>query len=93
MKKERFWVNKGGLLYIIEATAEYLISILVAGSYLATITTSLGMSDALTGVISAFISLGCLFQLFSLFYHKKNPKKFLILFSLLNQILFMLLYV
>ena len=93
MKKERFWVNKGGLLYIIEATAEYLISILVTGSYLATLTTTLGMSDALTGVISAFISLGCLFQLLSLFFHKKNPKKFLILFSLLNQILFMLLYV
>ncbi len=93
MKKEHFWGNRGGLLFVVEATAEYLISILVGGSYLATITTTLGMSDALTGIISAFVSLGCLFQLLSLFYHKKNPKKFLLLFSLLNQILFMLLYV
>lgn len=93
MKKEHFWGNRGGLLFVIEATAEYLISILVAGSYLATLTSTLGMSDALTGVISAFVSLGCLFQLLSLFYHKKNPKKFLLLFSLINQILFMSLYI
>lgn len=85
--------NRGSKLFIVQATAEYLISILVTGSYLATITTTLGMSDALTGVISAFVSLGCLFQLLSLFYHKKNPKKFLLLFSLINQILFMSLYI
>ncbi len=92
-KKEKFGVNRGASLFVIESTAEYLISILVSGSYLATLTSALGMGDALTGVISAFVSLGCLFQLLSLFYHKKNPKKFLLLFSLINQILFMALYI
>ena len=37
--------KQGRLLYIFEAAFEYLISILVAGSYLATLTETLGFSD------------------------------------------------
>ena len=54
------------LMYIFEAALEHLIALLVAGSFLATLTKSLGMSDSLTGVLSSVISLGCLFQLMSL---------------------------
>ncbi len=48
-------------MYILEAALEYLISILVVGSFLATLTKELGMSDGLTGILSSVISLGCLF--------------------------------
>jgi len=80
-------------LYIIEAALEYFISILVAGSYLATLTSTLGMSDSLTGIISSFISLGCLFQLLSVFLKKRRVKKIVTILSVVNQLLFMLLYI
>ena len=41
-------------MYIIEAGLEYLISILFADAFLATLTSSLGISDSLTGIISSF---------------------------------------
>ncbi|MBQ9744318.1 MAG: MFS transporter [Clostridia bacterium] len=80
-------------LYIIEAGLEYLISILFADAFLATLTSSLGMSDSLTGIISSFISLGCVFQLIAMFISKGRAKRTVISLSILNQILFMLLYV
>ena len=80
-------------LYIIEAALEYFISILVAGSYLATLTSSLGMSDSLTGIISSFISLGCLFQLFSVFLKRCSVKRIVTILSAANQLLFMLLFI
>lgn len=83
----------GRKCYIVEATLEYFISILVAGSYLATLTKELGFSDSLTGILSSVISLGCLFQLLSLTIRRTKVKKIVVIFSILNQILFMLLYV
>ncbi len=81
------------LMYIIEACLEYLISILVAGSFLATLTKELGFSDSLTAILSSIISLGCMFQLISLSIRKTRVKRFVIVLSILNQLLFMLLYV
>jgi len=81
------------LMYIIEADLEYLISLLVSGAFLATLTTELGVSDSLTGIISSFVSLGCLFQLLSIFFRKTNVKRFVILLSALNQLLFVMLYI
>ena len=80
-------------LYILEAGFEYLISILVAGAYLAKLTESLGMSDQLTGIMSSIISLGHLFQLGSLLIRPKRVKGLVVTFSVLNQLLFMLLYI
>ncbi len=80
-------------LYILQAGFEYLISILVAGAYLAKLTESLGMSDQLTGIMSAVISLGHLFQLGSLLIRPKRVKGLVVGFSIANQLLFMLLYV
>lgn len=85
--------KRGKLLYILEADIKYLISILVNGSFLATLTGSLGMSDSLTGIISSFISLGCLFQLLSVFLRRKKMKSIVIVMSVINQLLFLLLYV
>lgn len=55
-------------------------------------TAQLGISDSLTGVISAIISLGQAFQLLSIFM-RKNIKRKVVLFSATNQLVFMCLYV
>lgn len=85
--------KKSRLMYIFEAALEYLVSILVANSFLATLTKYIGMSDGLTGIISSFISLGCVFQLISLFIRRPRMKPFVVTFSIINQLLFLLLYV
>lgn len=85
--------NKNQILYIVEAMLEYFMTVLVLGSYLATLTTQLGFSDSLTGVLSAIISLGGLFQLGSMVIRRQKLKWFVIWFSILNQLLFATLYV
>lgn len=92
-KTEEALIKRGKLMYIFEAALEYLISILVAGSFLATLTKELGFSDSLTGVLSSVISLGCLFQLLSLTINRERSKKLVIVLSVANQLLFMFLYV
>ncbi len=83
----------GRIMHIFQATFEYLVSILVVGSFLATITKELGISDSLTGIISSFISLGCVFQLLSVLVRRKRVKGFVVVCSVVNQLLFMLLYI
>ena len=56
------------ILYIIEAMLEYFVSISVGTVYLAKITSFIGISDGLTGILSAFVSLGCGFQILSIFF-------------------------
>lgn len=80
------------IMYILEAAFEYLLTIPVTGAYLATLTGYVGMSDSLTGIMSSVVSLGCLFQLLSLLFHPQRVKPVVIALSILNQILFMLLY-
>lgn len=86
-------IQRSQRLYLLEAALEYLISILVGGSFLATLTKELGFSDSLTGILSSVISLGCLFQLLSLSIRRTSVKRFVVVFSIANQILFLLLYV
>ncbi len=83
---------RGRKLYIVQAAVEYLVAILVSGSFLATITKELGFSDSLTGIVSAIVSLGCLFQLLSVTI-RRNVKRMVVFLSLANQVLFLLLYV
>ncbi len=85
--------KRSRVLYIIEAALEYLIALSVAGSFLAYLTKSLGISDSLTGIISSIITLGCLFQLGSLFIRRARVKRLVILLSVLNQLCFMSLYI
>lgn len=80
-------------MYICEASLEYVISVLVAGSFLATLTKELGISDNMTGIISSIVSLGFVFQLFSIFIYRRRVKKLVVTMSIINQLLFMLLYV
>lgn len=86
-------IKRSRLMYVIQAALEYFISLLVAGSYLATLTSELGISDSLTGILSSFISLGCVFQLFSVFLKRKRVKGIVTALSVLNQLLFLLLYI
>lgn len=63
------------LLYILEAALEYFISIAVGSVYLAKLAEYIGFSDSLTGILSAFVSLGCGFQIIAIFLaHKKQGK-------------------
>ena len=82
------------LWLIIEAALEYLISIMVSGAYLARITSSLGFSDSLTGILASFVSLGCLFQLVAivLFSKMRSAKRPVICCHIINELLFMLVY-
>ncbi len=81
------------VLYIIEAALEYFISIAVGGVYLAEITKHIGISDAITGIITAFVSLGCGFQIIALFLaHKKPVKSWVTVCHILSQTLFALMY-
>ena len=91
MEKDLYKTSR--TMYIIEAALEYLISILFADAFLATLTSSLGIKDSLTGIISSFISLGCVFQLIAMFISGGSAKKTVISLSVINQLLFMFLYV
>lgn len=86
-------LRTGRLLFICEAALEYLLSILVSGSFLATLTRELGFSDSLTGILSAIVSLGCLFQLASLTLRAKSVKRISVILTVLNEVLFTFLYI
>ena len=80
--------------YAMECTFEYFVSLLVTEAFLAKVLTSIGMSDALIGVVSTLIALSYLFQFFSVFVVQKicNTKRFVIIFHSLGQLFFMALY-
>ncbi|MBQ3015530.1 MAG: MFS transporter [Clostridia bacterium] len=86
--------KRSRLFYIFEAAVEYFLATFVAGTYLAKMTTTIGMSDSLTGIISAFVSLGFGFQIFALLLAQKKPiKPLIIVLNLLTQLAFSFLYV
>ena len=79
---------------ITESALAYFVSILVSGAYLARITAGLGFSDSLTGILSSFVSLGCLFQLASLFLFRnmRSAKRPVMLCNLITELMFVLIY-
>lgn len=82
------------VLYIFEALVEYLSSLLVTGTFIAKVSASLGVSDEITGIITAFTSLGCGFELFSLFISRKNGvKRPIVIAGIINELLFVFIYV
>ncbi len=91
IKRDQYAFSR--ILYIIEAALEYFVSIAVGGVYLAEITKSIGISDAITGIITAFVSLGCGFQIIALFLaHKKPVKRWVTAGHIISQTLFALMY-
>ena len=90
---ERDPYRKSRVLYIIEATVEYFIATMIAGAFLAKVTDAIGMSDAQTGIVSSFVSLGLGFQLISILLARFTPvKRWVTALNILNQILFSLIY-
>ena len=81
--------------YIVEALLEYMVSLLVTGAFLAAILKQVGVSDALTGVVSSFISLACVAQLFSGVLARRggSVKRRMLILALVNELLFSTLYI
>lgn len=79
--------------YIIEETTAYFITTLIGGAYLAKLTGYLGFSDSLTAILSAFLTVGCSFQLLAILLFKKGrAKRKVTLFYTINELLFAILY-
>ncbi|MBQ7642967.1 MAG: MFS transporter [Clostridia bacterium] len=90
-KKDEYKLSR--ILYIAEATIEYFISVLMTGAYLAKITSAIGMSDSLTGILTSFVSLGCGFQIIAIFLANKRPvKRSVTILHSINQLAFALIY-
>jgi len=81
--------------YSLECAFEYFVSLLVTDAFLASLLSHIGLSDSLIGLITSFISVAFLFQLFSVFAVRKitNTKRFAVLFHTASNLLFMCLYV
>lgn len=80
--------------YSLECAFEYFVSLLVTDAFLASLLSSIGLSDSLIGIITSFISLAFLFQLLSVFIVRKisNTKLFSVLCHTVSQLLFTCLY-
>ena len=86
-----FSVNRK--LYYAECIFEYFISILVTGSYLAKLTTSIGVSDEMTAILSELTAISGIFQIFSIYLsHKRPVKRWLTPLMAVPQILFASIY-
>ena len=80
-------------MYIVEALFEYLISILSSGAYLAKLTTTVGISDSMTAMLSAITSLSSLFQIVSIYLAHKTPvKRWVVPLQFFTTLLFASLY-
>lgn len=80
--------------YSAQCMFEYFISILAADAFLAKLLKDIGLSDALTGVLSSLISFTFLFKLFSipLAGKMKTVKKPVIALDTVSQLLFASMY-
>ena len=77
------------ILYYVECLLEYFISILVSGAYLAKLTTTIGISDGMTAILSELTALSGIFQILSIYLSHKTPvKRWLIPMMTLPQLLF-----
>ena len=74
---------------------EYFVAILVSGSFLTKVLVAVGLSDAMIGIISSFISLAFLFQLLSIPLSQcvTNTKRCVAGFRIASHLFFLTLYV
>lgn len=81
------------IAYVIEAACENLVYAFGSGVYIARIASEIGISDSLTGVLSSLVSLGFAFQITSVFLKKGGRvKNSVVTLHLLNEVLFVLMY-
>ncbi|MBO4869966.1 MAG: MFS transporter [Clostridia bacterium] len=80
--------------YSLECMFEHFITLLVTDAFIAKLLKYFGTSDALCGIISSFISLSFLFQIFSVLImgRIRHTKRTAIIFHTAAQFLFSCLY-
>ncbi len=85
--------KKSRVLGILEAAFEYFVAILVGGTFFAKLSSAIGLSDTLTGILSSALALASSFQIVAIFLTRKKRVKHTILFlDVCNQLLFAALY-
>lgn len=90
-KRDEYKVSRGA--YIFECMFEYFITILTSGAYLAKLTTTIGISDGMTAILSSITSLAGMFQIVSIFLAHKTPvKRWVLPITFLTQSLVSALY-
>ena len=80
--------------YIGHCAIDYFVSILVTDAYLAKLLSSMGISDAMIGIISSLVTFAFLLKLGAIYVMQKinNIKKVSITFHMLYELLFLILY-
>lgn len=74
MNKDPYKVSR--FMYILEAAFDYYLSVMVTGAYLARLTTQIGISDALTGIIASLGAFASCFQVLAIFlFSNRRVKK------------------
>ena len=85
---------RGRVLFNVEATSEYLISILVTGAYLAKITSYMGLTDSQTALVTSMVQLGNALQIVAIFFKQSiSPKRLVTICHLINELAFTSLYI
>ncbi len=85
--------KKSRMYFTVGDSAAQTIVQLSGGTFLATLMSFCGISDANIGVISSLVSLAAISQLFLINFFKKIKKyKFLVCFSALQRMLFNVIY-
>ena len=80
------------IAYILEAGFEYFMSLFVTGTMLGYVLDTLGLSDALQGIISTVATFTCGAQLFALLLVGRKRKAIVTVGHLINQCCFTALY-
>ncbi len=80
--------------FITVDTLEYMVSLIVGGTFLAHLTKTIGIPDSISGIISAFVSLAGFSQLLSMMIVRPGMrmKGFTTSLVIINQFMWVLLY-
>ena len=89
--KDEYSINRP--MYVLHAALAYFITLITTGTYLAKLTTTIGISDEMTAVLSAVTSLAGIFQLLSVpLANRTRAKKTVVPLQLVYQLLYGALY-
>lgn len=80
--------------YKMECTFEYFVSLLVAGAYLSSLLSAIGMPDYMVGIVSSIGSLAFCFQLFTAMFVQRvtNVKRFSTIIHTIGRLFYVTLY-
>ncbi|MBQ2865741.1 MAG: MFS transporter [Clostridia bacterium] len=91
LPKDEYYINRP--MYVLHAALAYFITLITSGAYLAKLTTTIGISDEMTAVLSAVTSLAGVFQLLSIpLASRARAKRTVIPLQIAYQLLYAALY-